>query len=316
MNLQEFANQMKKNIGEVIIGQEDTVELIANALVNKGHVLLESVPGTGKTMMAKSIAKSIEGDFKRIQFTPDVLPSDITGIHFFNPKDQAFELRVGPVVTNVLLADEINRATPRTQSALLEVMEEKQVTIDGTTVKIEQPFMVLATQNPIESQQGTFDLPEAQMDRFFMKISMGYPSFDEEHQIMKAYRFKDPIEELTSSITKEQLLQYQQEVKEVYLTEEVEEYLLSVVRATRDSALTQVGISPRGTLALMRAVQACAAIKGREYVEPEDIKQMAHYVLSHRLVLTLEASTKKTQQEVMEDILRSVDVPVEIGAER
>ncbi len=166
MSLKDFANNLKNHIGKVIIGQAETVELITNAMVNKGHVLLESVPGTGKTMLAKSIAKSIEGDFKRIQFTPDVLPSDITGIHFFNPKEQSFELRVGPVVTNVLLADEINRATPRTQSALLEVMEEKQVTIDGTTVKIEQPFIVLATQNPIESQQGTFELPEAQMDRF------------------------------------------------------------------------------------------------------------------------------------------------------
>ncbi|SEP80326.1 AAA family ATPase [Piscibacillus halophilus] len=316
MSLQEFADQIKKEVGRVIIGQGDSVELIANALVNKGHILLESVPGTGKTMLAKSIAKSIEGDFKRIQFTPDVLPSDITGIHFFNPKDQKFELRVGPVVTNVLLADEINRATPRTQSALLEVMEEKQVTIDGTTVQIDQPFIVMATQNPIESQQGTFELPEAQMDRFFMKINMGYPSFEEEHQIMKTYRLSEPIEELSSSVTKEQLIQYQQEVKKVYLTEEVEKYLLSVIRATRDSEWTDVGVSPRGTLALMKAVQANAAISGRNYVIPEDVKRMAPYVLSHRLVLTLEASTKKSQLEVMEEILKSVEVPVEIGVER
>ncbi|RPF50159.1 AAA family ATPase [Aquisalibacillus elongatus] len=316
MSLQEFVNDIKSKVGSVIIGQGDTVELISNALVNEGHVLLESVPGTGKTMLSKSIAKSIEGEFKRIQFTPDVLPSDITGIHFFNPKDQQFELRLGPVVTNVLLADEINRATPRTQSALLEVMEEKQVTIDGTTVPIEPPYMVIATQNPIESQQGTFELPEAQMDRFFMKIDMGYPTFEQEQEIMHTHKQSNPLDELTSSITKEQLFQYQHEVKDIYLSDELEKYLLSVVRATRESNLTQVGVSPRGTLALMRSVQARAAINGRDYVTPEDIKEMAPYVLSHRLVLTLEAATKNNQLEVMEEILSTVEVPVEIGVER
>ncbi|GEL78804.1 AAA family ATPase [Tenuibacillus multivorans] len=316
MDLQAFTNQLKEQIGKVIIGKEDVVELIVNALVNEGHILLESVPGTGKTMLAKSIAKSIDGDFKRIQFTPDVLPSDVTGIHFFNPKDQQFELRVGPVLTNVLLADEINRATPRTQSSLLEVMEEKQVTIDGTTVPIEQPFIVIATQNPIESQQGTFDLPEAQMDRFFMKIDLGYPTFNEEQTIMKAYKTANPIDELVSMISKEQIIQYQKTVKHIYLSDEIEKYLLSVIHATRESDDTQIGVSPRGTLVLMRAVQACAAIDGRDYVIPEDVKKMAPYVLAHRLVLTLEASTKKSQREVMEDVLKTVEVPVELGVER
>ncbi|TFB22100.1 MoxR family ATPase [Filobacillus milosensis] len=316
MELKDFSQELKNQIGQVIIGKDNVIELIANALINQGHVLLESVPGTGKTMLAKSMAKSIEGDFKRIQFTPDVLPSDVTGIHFFNPKDQQFELRVGPVVTNVLLADEINRATPRTQSSLLEVMEEKQVTIDGTTVPIEQPFIVIATQNPIESQQGTFDLPEAQMDRFFMKIDMGYPSFDEEQSIMHAYKTSQPLEQLQSSISKEQLIEFQKQVKAIQLSDEVEKYLLSIIHATRESESTMVGASPRATLALMRASQAHAAMKGRNYVIPEDIKEMALNVLAHRLVLTLEAATKRNQLEVMEDILRTVEVPVEVGVER
>jgi MoxR-like ATPase len=190
----ESVKQLKQKIAEVIIGKEEVVELLFNAIINKGHVLLESVPGTGKTMLAKSFAKTVEADFKRIQFTPDVLPSDVTGIQFFNPKEQTFELRPGPIMTNILLADEINRATPRTQSSLLEVMEERQVTIDGETLPIPGPFMVVATQNPIESQQGTFPLPEAQMDRFFIQLDMGYPSFEEEKQILNRYREDDPIQ--------------------------------------------------------------------------------------------------------------------------
>ncbi len=313
MELQQLNEQLQKQISEVILGKEDVVKLILNALVNQGHVLLESVPGTGKTMLAKSIAKSIDGDFKRIQFTPDILPSDVTGIQFFNPKLQQFELKVGPVVTNVLLADEINRATPRTQSSLLEVMEEKQVTIDGETISIEQPFIVIATQNPIESQQGTFELPEAQLDRFFMKINIGYPSFEEERKMMQIHKSNEPIHSLTSLIKREDLLRIQEEVQSVHLSEAVETYLLSLIYMTRDHKDIEIGISPRGTLALMRASQAEALINNRKYVIPEDVKKVAPYVLAHRVILSLEAATKKDQIQVLEEILESLQVPVEIG---
>ncbi|MFT4415231.1 AAA family ATPase [Fredinandcohnia humi] len=305
---------MKENIGKVIIGKEDVVELVLNSLINKGHILLESVPGTGKTMLAKSFAKSISGTFKRIQFTPDVLPSDVTGIQFFNPKEQEFQLRPGPVMTNILLADEVNRATPRTQSSLLEVMEERQVTIDGETLQLPKPFIVIATQNPIESQQGTFPLPEAQMDRFFVQIDLGYPSFAEEKQIMRAYRENNPIEDILEVLSKEDIELMQREVQQVKLSEDVEDYLLRIVHATREHADVEVGVSPRGTLALMRAAQGKAYLDGRMFVTPEDIKYMASYVIAHRLVLTMEGSLKKTNRQVIQELLSTVSVPVEAGA--
>ncbi|MEH7222361.1 MoxR family ATPase [Bacillus sp. JJ1566] len=314
MSAKENVLKVKENIGKVIIGKDDVIELVLNSLINKGHILLESVPGTGKTMLAKSFAKSISGNFKRIQFTPDVLPSDITGIQFFNPKEQEFQLRPGPVMTNILLADEINRATPRTQSSLLEVMEERQVTIDGETLKLPSPFVVIATQNPIESQQGTFPLPEAQMDRFFVQIDLGYPSFEEEKQIMRTYRQNNPIEEILEVLTKEEIQKMQAEVGQVRLSEEVEDYLLRIVHATRKHADVEVGVSPRGTLALMRAAQGKAYLEGRMFVTPEDIKFMAPYVISHRLVLTMEGSLKKTNRQIVQELLSSVSVPVEAGA--
>jgi MoxR-like ATPase len=298
-------------MADVIIGKEEVVELLFNALINKGHVLLESVPGTGKTMLAKSFAKTVEADFKRIQFTPDVLPSDVTGIQFFNPKEQTFELRPGPIMTNILLADEINRATPRTQSSLLEVMEERQVTIDGQTLPIPGPFMVVATQNPIESQQGTFPLPEAQMDRFFIQLDMGYPTFEEEKQILNRYREDDPIQHLTALFTKDEIVDFQQDVKKVKVSSVVEDYILEIVHATRSHEEIEVGVSPRGTLALMRAAQGSAYINGREYVLPEDVKKMSLYVLSHRIVLTMEGSLKKTNKQILNDVLSRVTVPVE-----
>lgn len=307
----ESLNQLKRKMAEVIIGKDEVVELLFNALINKGHVLLESVPGTGKTMLAKSFAKTVEADFKRIQFTPDVLPSDVTGIQFFNPKEQTFELRPGPIMTNILLADEINRATPRTQSSLLEVMEERQVTIDGETLLIPGPFMVVATQNPIESQQGTFPLPEAQMDRFFFQLDMGYPTFEEEKQIMNRYREDDPIQHLTALFSKEEILDFQQDVKKVKVSSVVEDYILEIVHATRSQEEIEVGVSPRGTLALMRAAQGNAFINGREYVLPEDVKKMSAYVLSHRIVLTMEGSLKKTNKQIMNEVLSRVTVPVE-----
>lgn len=314
MTVKEKILKMKENIGQVIIGKNEAIELVFNSLINKGHILLESVPGTGKTMLAKSFAKSISGNFKRIQFTPDVLPSDITGIQFFNPKEQDFQLRPGPVMTNILLADEINRATPRTQSSLLEVMEERQVTIDGETLKLPSPFIVIATQNPIESQQGTFPLPEAQMDRFFIQIDLGYPSFEEEKQIMRTYRQNNPFEEISKVLTKEEIMDMQAEVGQVKLSEEVEDYLLRIVHGTREHVDVEAGISPRGTLALMKAAQGKAYLEGRMFVTPEDIKFMAPYVLSHRLVLTMEGSLKKTNRQVVQELLRAVSVPVEAGA--
>lgn len=307
----ESVKQLKRKMADVIIGKEEVVEFLFNALINKGHVLLESVPGTGKTMLAKSFAKTVEADFKRIQFTPDVLPSDVTGIQFFNPKEQTFELRPGPIMTNILLADEINRATPRTQSSLLEVMEERQVTIDGQTLPIPGPFMVVATQNPIESQQGTFPLPEAQMDRFFIQLDMGYPTFEEEKQILNRYREDDPIQHLTALFSKDEILDFQQDVKKVKVSSVVEDYILEIVHATRSHEEIEVGVSPRGTLALMRAAQGSAYINGREYVLPEDVKKMSPYVLSHRIVLTMEGSLKKTNKQILNEVLSRVTVPVE-----
>ncbi|WP_216828177.1 AAA family ATPase [Alkalihalobacterium elongatum] len=316
MNRIEKINELKSSIGKVLVGKEEMTELMVIALLSKGHILLEDVPGTGKTMLAKSIAKSLDATFRRIQFTPDVLPSDVTGIKFFNPKEQAFELRPGPVMTNILLADEINRATPRTQSSLLEVMEEGQVTIDGETLSLAKPFIVIATQNPIDSQQGTFALPEAQMDRFLLQINVGYPTLQEEQQMLKMYRENEPLDSLDVVFTLDEIKDMQQSIKKVSLTDEVEMYILNIVKETRNSQYVEVGVSPRGTLALMRASQAKAYVSERNYVTPKDVKEMARYVLGHRLVLSIEGSMRKTKQEVLEEILAKVEVPVESGFDR
>jgi MoxR-like ATPase len=313
MEIRQAVAKMKKEIGKVILGKEDMVELLMNALLNKGHVLLESVPGTGKTMLSKSLARTIEGDFKRIQFTPDVLPSDVSGIRFFHPKTEEFQLRPGPVMTNILLADEINRATPRTQASLLEVMEERQVTIDGETITLPSPFIVIATQNPIESQQGTFPLPEAQMDRFFMQLDLGYPTIEDEKNMMRSNRLGEPFHEVSSIFTKEDIIIMQKLVKEVTVSDAVENYMLAIVTKTRMSDDIQLGVSPRGTLALMRAAQAKALMEDRQFVIPEDVKFVVPYVLAHRIVLSIEGEMKYTKNDVIKEILNTVDVPVEIG---
>nr|WP_205439391.1 MoxR family ATPase [Halobacillus ihumii] len=305
--------QAKKSIGQVIIGQDEVIELLFTAILADGHVLLESVPGSGKTKLAKSFAKIMNGKFSRVQFTPDVLPSDVTGIQFFNPKTQEFELREGPVMTNVLLADEINRATPKTQSSLLEVMEEKQTTVDGETLHIAPPFFVMATQNPIEGNHGTFPLPEAQLDRFLFKINMGYPSLEEETNILNAYRLEEPLQELKTSLEKEEVLRLRKKVKEVMLAEDTLHYLLDLVRFTRSHPDIDLGISTRGALVFMRAVQARALLRERTYATPDDVKKLVPFVFEHRIVLSMEGAIRKTVEQVVAEIMEEVPVPVEAG---
>lgn len=301
----------KQALQQVIYGKETEIDLLFIAIIAGGHILLESAPGTGKTKLAKSFAKVMHGDFNRVQFTPDVLPSDVTGIRYFNPKHEMFELREGPVVTNVLLADEINRATPKTQSSLLEVMEEYQVTIDGETVTVPQPFIVLATQNPVESNYGTFPLPEAQLDRFLFKINLGYPTREEEKEILQNYRLQDPYNELEVILEPEDILELRHQAKEVVMTDIVTDYLLDIVHETRTHSEIELGISPRGVLALMRAAQAKALVEEREYITPQDIKTLASYVFPHRLILTMEGAIKKTADDIVGQILNQIPVPVE-----
>lgn len=307
---QSKLSELQRNINKVIVGKKEVIDSLMIALLANGHVLLEDVPGMGKTVLAKTLAKSMNGAFKRIQFTPDVLPSDVTGINFYNPKEQQFELRLGPIHTNLLLADEINRATPRAQSSLLEAMEERQATIDGETIPMPSPFFVIATQNPVESQ-GTFPLPEAQMDRFLMKLSLGYPSIQEEREIIQRFRTEQPLATLEATIDLEELLEMQEEVKQIFISEAVETYLLELVQATREHSNVEVGISPRGTLAMMRAAQAKAYLEQRSFVIPDDIQLLAPKVFAHRLLLSLDAQLHMTETDVLLEIMDSVPVPLE-----
>ena len=301
---------LRENIQKVIIGKEETIDLLMTALLAKGHVLLEDLPGTGKTKLAKSLAMSIGGEFSRIQFTPDLLPSDITGLNIFDREKNDFVLRKGPVFTNILLADEINRATPRTQSGLLECMEEKQVTIDGEKYVLAEPFLVVATQNPIETA-GTFQLPEAQMDRFMMKLSMGFLSKTEEVKVLSKYKEADPLESLTKVLEVEDIVKMQEEANEVYVHTCMLEYIASIVEATRKDTGILMGVSTRGSLALLKAAKAYAYIQGRNYVVPEDVKTLAVPVLAHRLALNFGYRKEADNKQKLREIVEKQPVPTE-----
>lgn len=308
-NFINLKNRIVENVSKVIIGKNDIIELITISFICGGHILLEDVPGVGKTVMVKAFSKTIGGDFKRVQFTPDLLPSDLTGINFYNQKTTDFEFRQGPLFTNIVLADEINRATPRTQSSLLEAMEEKQVTVDGTTRKLEEPFMVLATQNPVESY-GTFPLPEAQMDRFFMRINMGYPTRNEEIDIVCMDRGKSVLDGLQCVIGREELKEARNSFNEVKASQEVMAYIMDIIEATRKNERIILGASPRGTMALYKACQVNAAMEGREFIIPEDVKKLAPYVLNHRII-TKGVNKGQDIYEFIRNIVNSVKTPVE-----
>lgn len=301
---------LKDNIGKVIVGKDRVVELALCALIANGHVLLEDVPGTGKTVLAKSIAASAGIDFERIQFTPDLLPTDITGLNVVNVQNGELTFHKGPVFTSILLADEINRATPRTQAGLLECMEERQVTVDGVTRKLPDPFFVIATQNPIETA-GTFPLPEAQLDRFMMKLSMGFPSQDEEKKILERALTGDRLKALEAVVTGEDILEWRQEASSVSVHKELLAYITDIVKATRKRSDVAAGVSPRGSIALLRCAQALAFIRGREYVVPEDIKELAVPVLAHRLVIPHTFGKSSSCEDIILKILDEVPVPTE-----
>ncbi|MGY4691157.1 AAA family ATPase [Salibacterium sp. K-3] len=299
-----------ENIERVVVGKREEIELSLTALLAKGHVLLEDVPGVGKTMMVRAIARSIGADFKRIQFTPDLLPSDVSGVSIYNQKTQSFEFREGPVMSHVVLADEINRTSPKTQSALLEALEEGSVTIDGRTRDLQNPFFVMATQNPIE-YGGTYPLPEAQLDRFLFKLKMGYPTYEQELDVLKRVEQNHPIEELNEVLSLEDILDMQRRVTSVYVDDAVKQYIISIVNETRTHRDVQLGVSPRGSIALMKASQAFAFLHGREYVIPDDIKHLAPVALSHRIILRSDLQmVEKDGEDVIRDIVSTLRVPL------
>jgi len=303
------ARRIIENVAKVIVGKTSVVEQAVAALIAQGHLLVEDVPGVGKTMLAKSISTSIGCSFKRIQFTPDLLPSDVTGLSIYNQQKGAFEFREGPIMAQVVLADEINRATPKTQSALLEAMEEHQVTVDGTTHHLESPFLVMATQNPIE-YEGTFPLPEAQLDRFLMRISLGYPDFNEEIAIIERQEQTHPIDSLGAVTTPEDIRHLQQAAKSVYVDQLVRQYVVSLTEATRRHSEVTLGASPRASLGLFRATRALALVQDRDYVIPDDVKLLASSVIAHRLVLSSSARMRGVHStDVVDDLLRTVPIP-------
>ncbi|HNS53050.1 MAG TPA: MoxR family ATPase [Anaerolineae bacterium] len=308
-SVQAISQTLVENVERVIVGKRDPVQLAVIALLCQGHLLIEDVPGTGKTMLAKSIARSLGCQFRRIQFTPDMLPSDVTGVSVFNQKTREFEFRPGPVLAQIVLTDEINRATPKTQSALLEAMEERQITVDGVTYPMPQPFLVLATQNPIE-YEGTFPLPEAQLDRFMMRISLGYPEAADEMHMLDEQQKTHPIARLGQVVSSEELLRAQEQVKDVYIDTLVKEYIVKLVKATRKHPDVYLGASPRGSIALYKTGQARAALLGRDYVQPDDVKALAMVTLAHRLIISPSARIRNVDpRAVIQEILDSTPVP-------
>lgn len=309
-NVQEIAARIVQNVEQVIVGKSEAVERIVLGLLCQGHVLIEDVPGVGKTTMAKSLARSVGCTFQRIQFTPDMLPSDVTGVSVFNQKTREFEFRPGPIHAQVVLTDEINRATPKTQSALLEAMEERQVTVDGVTYPLQAPFMVLATQNPIE-YEGTFPLPEAQLDRFMLRIRLGYPARADELEVLDRQRQSHPLLKLAQVVSVDEILAAQAAIRDIYLDGLVKEYIVDIVRQTREHPDVYLGSSSRGALALYRLGQARAALRGRDYVLPDDVKALAIHALAHRIIVGPAARIKDVKQdEIVQDILDKIPVPV------
>jgi MoxR-like ATPase len=307
--IQSFVTRLSANLEKVIVGKHQTLELVIIGLLCQGHLLIEDVPGVGKTMLARSLAKSLGCSFSRIQFTPDMLPTDVTGVSIFNQVTRQFEFRPGPLMSQIVLADEINRATPKTQSALLEAMEERQITVDGITHVLQEPFLVLATQNPIE-YEGTFPLPEAQLDRFLMRIRLGYPSMAEEVRVLEIQQLRHPIRDLQPVIPVEEVLRMQEFIKNIYVSPAVKRYVVELTRSTRDSSDVYLGASPRGSLGLFRAGQARAAINGRDYVLPDDIKSLAEFVLAHRMVVNPAARLRNISAgQVVQEILNVLPVP-------
>jgi MoxR-like ATPase len=307
--IQSFVTRLSANLEKVIIGKHQTLELVIIGLLCQGHLLIEDVPGVGKTMLARSLAKSLGCSFSRIQFTPDMLPTDVTGVSIFNQVTREFEFRPGPLMSQIVLADEINRATPKTQSALLEAMEERQITVDGITHLLQEPFLVLATQNPIE-YEGTFPLPEAQLDRFLMRIRLGYPTMSEEVKVLEIQQLRHPIRDLQPVIPLEEVLRMQEAIKNIYVSPAVKRYVVELTRSTRDSSDVYLGASPRGSLGLFRAGQAKAAINGRDYVLPDDIKFLAEFVLAHRMVVNPAARLRNISAgQVVQEILNVLPVP-------
>ncbi|MGC1376040.1 MAG: MoxR family ATPase [Anaerolineales bacterium] len=309
--VQQFADQIIENVEKVIIGKRAAIELVVVALLCEGHVLLEDVPGSGKTMLARSVAVSLGSSFKRIQCTPDLMPNDVTGVSIFNQKNGEFEFRPGPIFANILLADEINRATPRTQSALLEAMQEQQVSVDGATRELPRPFLVLATENPIE-YEGTFPLPEAQLDRFLICLSLGYPTPRDERQILVNLRREHPITHLGKAVNGGDLLTLQQQVWDIHVDETLQEYIVTLAAATREHPDLALGISPRGSLALFKASQALAAVRGRDHVVPDDIKYLAPVTMTHRLIVRPEAQLRgRNAESILRDVLQNT--PLDLG---
>jgi len=307
--VKKFAEKITENLEKVIVGKKLVIENVIITLLSQGHLLIDDVPGVGKTMLAKSLAKSLGCTFNRIQFTPDMLPSDITGVSIFNQNSREFEFRPGPIISQIVLADEINRATPKTQSALLEAMEERQVTVDGKTYIIPKPFMVLATQNPIE-YEGTFPLPEAQLDRFMMKIKIGYPGLMDEIQILDLQKLQHPIEQISMVATENDIKLVQELIKNVYISDPIKKYIVELTRATREHSDVYLGVSPRGSLNLFRASQAKAAIIGRDFVLPDDIKSLARFVMGHRMVVQPSARLRNlSSEQIISEVINSVSVP-------